>query len=167
MFLKFLLLLAIVPLAELWLLVEMTKRTSLGWTILLVVSTGFIGMSVVRWQGMQTLQQIQQQLAARQSPSLSIISGVLILLAGALLLTPGLITDTTGFLLLVPTLRGVIARSLQRRFVRQMINGVQGSVWIGSFSTSGPQTATSETSNNEERPNVRVVDPSERRIEES
>jgi UPF0716 protein FxsA len=167
MFLRFLLLLAIVPLVELWLLIEMTKRTSLGWTILLVLSTGFIGMNLVRWQGIRTVQKIQQQLAARQSPSLSIISGVLVLLAGALLLTPGLLTDTAGFLLLVPKVRAALAGTLQKRFVSQMISGVQSSVWVSSFSTGPPQPPTSENFDSAERPHVRVVNPDERRIDKS
>jgi UPF0716 family protein affecting phage T7 exclusion len=104
-FLRFLLLLAIIPLAELWLLIEITKRTSLGLTIALVLFTGMLGVSLVRWQGMKALREIQQQVASGQSPSLSIIGGVLILLAGAFLLTPGIITDTAGFLLLIPQLR--------------------------------------------------------------
>jgi hypothetical protein len=83
-FLRFLLLLAIIPLAELWLLIELTKRTSLGWTIALVLFTGMLGMSLVRWQGMIALRKIQQQVVSGQSPSLSIISGVLILLAGSI-----------------------------------------------------------------------------------
>jgi hypothetical protein len=56
-FLRFLLLLAIIPLAELWLLIELTKRTSLGWTIALVLFTGMLGMSLVRWQGIKALRE--------------------------------------------------------------------------------------------------------------
>ena len=161
---RLLLLFAIVPLLELWLLIELTKLTSIWWTIALVLSTGMIGMSLVRWQGMKSLRQIQQQLASGQSPSQSIVSGVLILIAGALLLTPGLITDTAGFLLLIPTLRTAFARIVQKRLVGRVVSSVQGSVWVTSFSSNFPQPAAADSTNTAERPSVRVIDPGEEKI---
>lgn len=162
MFFRFLILFALVPLAELWLLVWMTERTSLGWTILLVISTGMIGMSLVRWQGMKAWQQVQKDLASGKSPSQSILSGVLILVAGAFLLTPGLITDTAGFLLLIPQIRHWMAAAVQKRFVGRVVSNVQGSVWVSSFSSNFPQPPMSDAAEDAERPNVRVIDPNDR-----
>jgi UPF0716 protein FxsA len=139
-FLRFLLLLSIIPLAELWLLIELTKRTSLGWTIALVLFTGMLGMSLVRWQGIKALREIQQQVASGRSPSQSIIAGVLILVAGAFLLTPGIITDTAGFLLLIPQLRMALARFFQKRLISTVVSGMKGSVWVSSFSTGFPNS---------------------------
>jgi UPF0716 protein FxsA len=161
MFLRFLLLFAMVPLAELWLLVWMTERTSLGWTILLVISTGMIGMSLVRWQGMKAWQQVQQDLAGGKSPSQSILSGVLILVAGAFLLTPGLITDTAGFLLLIPQVLGAIAAVVQKKMVGRVVSSAQGSVWVSSFSSSFPPPPMGDAAEDSGRPSVRVIDPSE------
>lgn len=165
MFLRFLLLLAAIPLLELWLLIEITKRTNLWWTVALVLFTGMLGMSLVRWQGMKALRQIQQQLSSGQSPSLAIISGVLVLVAGAFLLTPGIITDTAGFLLLIPQLRSAIALYAQKRLVSSAVNGIKGSVWVSSFSTSFPNTTSSNQSDVSERPSVHVIDPNQPKLE--
>jgi len=163
-FLKLLFLLALVPLAELWLLVELTQRTSFGWTIALVLSTGIIGMSLVRWQGMKAWRQIQQQLSSGQSPSQAIVSGVLILVAGALLLTPGMLTDTAGFLLLIPPVRTAFSRYIGKRLASRAVRSVQGSVWVGTFSSSCPGPSTADELNTTERPSVRVIDPNPPRI---
>jgi UPF0716 protein FxsA len=160
-FLRFLLLLATIPLLELWLLIELTKRTSLWWTIALVLFTGMLGMSLVRWQGMKALKQIQEQLASGQSPSQAIISGVLVLVAGAFLLTPGIITDTAGFLLLIPQLRSAIARYAQKRLVNSAVNGIKGSVWVSSFSTDFPGANPVNPVDVSERPSVQVIDPNQ------
>ncbi len=164
MFLRLLLLFAIIPLLELWLLIELTKLTSLWWTIALVMSTGMIGMSLVHWQGMKALRQIQQQLASGQSPSQAIVSGVLILVAGALLLTPGILTDTAGFLLLIPPVRTAFARFIQKRLVGRAVSSVHGSVWVSSFSSNFPRPPAEDSMNAAERPCVRVIDPNEGRI---
>ena len=166
-FLRFLLLLSIIPLAELWLLIELTKRTSLGWTIALVLFTGMLGMSLVRWQGTKALREIQQQVASGRSPSQSIIAGVLILVAGAFLLTPGIITDTAGFLLLIPQLRVALARFFQKRLISTAVSGMKGSVWVSSFSTGFPNSNSEnpvDLADLSERPSVQVIDPNQPKL---
>lgn len=162
--LKYLVLIAMIPLLELWLLIEMTRLTSIGWTIVLVISTGMIGMSLVRHQGLQSLRQIQSQIAAGQSPSDAIISGLMVLVAGAFLITPGLITDTTGFLLLIPGVRSAIGRWIKSRLTHRVIKSFQGSVWVGSFS-AGQGFASSSTPDGN-RPEggagVQVIEPTSR-----
>jgi UPF0716 protein FxsA len=74
--LRLFLLFAIVPLLELWLLYQITLRTSLLWTISLVLFTGMLGTALVRWQGLKAWSQIQTQLASGQSPSQAIVSGI-------------------------------------------------------------------------------------------
>lgn len=169
-FLRFLLLLSIIPLAELWLLIELTRRTSLGWTIALVLFTGMLGMSLVRWQGTKALREIQQQVASGRSPSQSIIAGVLILVAGAFLLTPGIITDTAGFLLLIPQLRMALARFFQKRLISTAVSGMKGSVWVSSFSTGFPDSSSvnpvdlANPADLSERPSVQVIDPNQPKL---
>jgi UPF0716 protein FxsA len=169
-FLRFLLLLSIIPLAELWLLIELTKRTSLGWTISLVLFTGMLGMSLVRWQSIKALREIQQQVASGRSPSQSIIAGVLILVAGAFLLTPGIITDTAGFLLLIPQLRMALARFFQKRLISTAVSGMKGSVWVSSFSTSFPNSYSAHSADLSdpidlaERPSVQVIEPNQPKL---
>lgn len=121
MFLLLLLVFIGVPLLELALLIWVGGKIGLAATIALVVVTGILGASLARWQGLATLARFRRRLAAGELPHEDLIDGVLILVAGAVLLTPGLITDATGFLLLVPAVRRVlrveILRRLERRFV--------------------------------------------------
>jgi len=162
---RLVLLLALVPLAELWLLMELAQRTSLLMTIAVVLTTGVVGISLVRWQGINTARTIQRQLASGQSPSRSMVSGVLLLVAGALLLTPGLLTDTVGFLLLVPWIRTAIAIYMEKRFVAGISTKFRSSVWVHS-SSSGWRTAEDEPLNESERPHVVVVEPEQRAIDD-
>ncbi len=143
---------------ELWLLMELSRHTSLLTTIAVVLFTGIVGIGLVRWQGLITLNDIQRQLASGQSPSRSIVSGVLILVAGALLLTPGLLTDTVGFLLLIPFVRSAAVTYLQQRLVSSVSTRWKSSVRVYSAS-SDSMSAEDAQLNESERPHVRVVEP--------
>jgi UPF0716 protein FxsA len=164
MFSRLLLLFALVPLLELWLLTELAERTSWLTTIAVVLSTGVIGISLVRWQGINTWKEIQRQLASGQSPTRSIVSGVLILVAGALLLTPGLLTDTAGFMLLIPAVRHTAASFLQRHFSAGLTTRFRGSVWVSSASFDSDFRNASPI-NESERPHVEVIEPNPSRLD--
>lgn len=111
----------VVPLAEIWLLIEVGGLIGAGWTVVLVVLTAIVGAVLVRAQGMATLSRSQALLRQGELPALEMLEGVALLIAGALLLTPGFFTDTVGFGLLVPPLRrGLIATVLDREFIRPM-----------------------------------------------
>jgi UPF0716 protein FxsA len=157
-----LLVFAVVPFLELVLLIKLTQLTSLPVTVLIVIGTGITGMSLVRWQGLKAWRQIQTQLASGQSPSKAIISGVLILVAGAMLLTPGLLTDTAGFLLLIPPVRFAVVRLLQKRLAGHVVGAVRNSVWVSSFGAEAVDQKPAEPDSGP-RPSVRVVDPSDTR----
>ena len=101
----------IVPLTEVWLLVTVGGVVGVGWTIFLVVLTAVIGASLVRSQGVTTLARSQDSLARGELPAVELLEGVALLIAGALLLTPGFFTDGIGFLLLVPPLRRWLIRT--------------------------------------------------------
>lgn len=167
-FLKFLLLFAVVPLLELWLLVELTHRTSLPFTLLLVITTATVGISLVRWQGLVAWRQIQDSLRSGQSPAKSILSGVLILISGALLLTPGILTDVAGFLLLAPPVRNAIAAAIQKQLVTRTVTGSGGGIWFGTFSARYSDSEfvpeSQASSEPDARVGVRVIDPDAPRI---
>ncbi len=112
MFFRLLLLFTVVPLAELWLLIRIGSRTSATFTIGLVLVTGIVGASLARRQGLQTWQRLQQELAAGKVPSDTLQDGLMILIAGAVLITPGIITDLLGFALLVPPFRALMKRGV-------------------------------------------------------
>ncbi len=111
-----LLLFTVIPLVELYLLVQIMQRTSFSATIALVLLTGVVGASLARWQGFRTVRRIQDELAAGRMPTESLVDGLLILVAGAVLVTPGVLTDAVGFLLLIPACRTLVKRWLKRRF---------------------------------------------------
>jgi len=109
------LLLIVIPIAELMLLLEVGGRIGLLPTLAIVVGTAFIGINVLRRQGFSTLTRAQRRLEAGESPAQELIEGILLAVSGVLLLAPGLITDTLGFILLFPWLRPALARYLVKR----------------------------------------------------
>jgi UPF0716 protein FxsA len=112
----------VVPLLEVWLLVAVGGFIGAGWTIFLVVLTAVIGAALVRAQGMSTLARSRELLRRGELPAAELLEGVTLLVAGALLLTPGFFTDAIGFLLLVPPLRRRIIRSWVLRRLNQRLS---------------------------------------------
>lgn len=111
------------PVVELALLFKLHGVMGLGPTILLVLLTGVVGAALVRRQGIAILFKIQREMAAGNLPAPQMIDGIMVLLAGALLVTPGLITDTVGFALLVPQVRAYIRTRLRKVLERKMRSG--------------------------------------------
>ncbi len=105
MFFVLMLLFFAVPLVEIYVLLEVGGVIGALPTIGLVVLTAVIGAGLIRAQGVTTLRRVQQQLEQGELPAVGIIEAALLLVSGALLLTPGFVTDTIGFLILVPPLR--------------------------------------------------------------
>lgn len=116
MLFRLLLLFTVVPLVELLLLIEIGEQIGLGATILLIVTTGVIGASLAKHEGLRTLRDIQSEFNAGRLPGDHLVDALLILVAGAVLITPGVITDAVGFTLLIPPARRFIRKQLQRRF---------------------------------------------------
>lgn len=107
-FFRLFLLFVLVPFVELVLLIKIGSK--IGWlpTLAIILLTGFLGAWLTRVQGVKTIQRYQQAMAEGRMPHREVVDGLLILLAGAILLTPGFLTDVAGFLLLVPAFRTVI-----------------------------------------------------------
>lgn len=121
MFLRLVVLFVAVPLAELALLVWVGGYIGVLPTVALVVVTGFVGAALARQQGLRTLERFQASLATGRPPHRELLEGVLILLAAAVLLTPGLLTDVAGFVLLVPAARQALGRRLGRWVERRLV----------------------------------------------
>ena len=96
------------PIAEVATFIEVGGRIGLWPTILCVMATAAIGTFIIRLQGIGLIQRVQQQMGQGALPAFELFSGVCLLVAGALLLTPGFITDGLGFLLLWPPARKVV-----------------------------------------------------------
>jgi len=119
MFLRLLLLFTVVPLVELFLLIRVGEAIGLGPTLLLVLGTGALGAWLARQQGLRTFSAVRAELNSGRLPADGLVDGLLILAAGAVLLTPGLLTDAVGFLLLIPGSRQVVRRALMDGFRRR------------------------------------------------
>lgn len=104
-----------VPLTELYLLLQVGSRLGVGTTILLVVVTGVVGAHLARRESLRTLREIQRHLRHGILPTDELVDGALIVVAGLLLITPGLLTDAIGFGLLLPRTRAALRRHLRRR----------------------------------------------------
>jgi UPF0716 protein FxsA len=100
-----LLLFIVVPFVELWLLLVISDYTGWQFTLGLVIVTGLAGAHLARRQGWRTLQRIRDELGQGKLPTDSLLDGMMILVAGALLLTPGILTDAVGLTLLIPPCR--------------------------------------------------------------
>ena len=139
---RLLILFIAVPVVELVLLIEIGQRVGTLATIGLIIGTGIVGASLARQQGISTLARLRKDLDAGQLPAEPIVDGVLILLAAAVLITPGVLTDLVGFLCLVPACRRVLKRFLKRRFERAVQEGTVGvtmaSVVVGDRSRQPP-----------------------------
>ncbi len=121
--LKLLLAFTIIPIIEIYLLIEIGSIFGALTAITLVILTGFLGAFMARMQGLQTLFRIQESLREGRMPSGELLDALLIVIAGLVLLTPGFLTDSAGFLLLIPTTRNSIISWLQRQIeLRYMSN---------------------------------------------
>lgn len=116
MFFRLLLLFTAVPLIELALLVEIGRVVGLPATLALVLFTGALGAFLARGQGLATLARVQQDMAEGRMPTDALLDGLMILIAGAVLLTPGVLTDLFGFAMLTPAFRRRVKRSVAASF---------------------------------------------------
>lgn len=116
MFGKLLALFIAIPLIELALLIQIGEWLGVAPTIGLVVVTGILGASLARWQGFKTFLKIQRELDSGRIPANELLDGLMILIGGLLLLTPGLLTDLLGFSLLIPPVRTWFRGWLKHRF---------------------------------------------------
>jgi UPF0716 protein FxsA len=113
------LLFIVVPLVELYLIIEVGGLIGALWTVLLVVLTAVIGVSLLRIQGFSTLERARRNMEGGTLPAMEMMEGMMLAVGGALLITPGFITDTLGFLCLIPfTRRAMIAWLVRRSTIR-------------------------------------------------
>jgi len=105
----------LVPLIEIYFLIQVGHIIGAGWTIFSVLATAVIGAGLLRVQGLSTLLRAQTNMQQGNLPAMEMMEGVFLAVSGILLLTPGFVTDTIGFLLLIPYIR----QSLIKRVINQ------------------------------------------------
>ena len=106
-----------VPLLEIYLLIQIGSRIGALYTVGLVILTAILGVALLRLQGLVTLARVRHSLDQGRIPAVTLVEGLVLLVAGALLLTPGFFTDALGFLCLVPSLRNRLAKALLKRLI--------------------------------------------------
>lgn len=114
------LLLVAVPLLELYVIVQVAGGLGAGQTILLLLVVSIVGAAMVRRSGVGVLNQIRTRLAQGELPGVELVDGLLILIAGAFMLTPGFLTDAAGLLLLFPPTRIAMRTVLVRRYTKRV-----------------------------------------------
>lgn len=113
---RLLLLFIVLPAVELGLLMEIGGRIGIPATIGLIVLTGVVGAALARRQGLRVIGEIQKELGEGRLPASSLTDGLMILIASALLVTPGVLTDAFGFLCLMPGFRTLVKGYVRTRF---------------------------------------------------
>ena len=116
MFLKLLILFIIIPIIEIAILVKIGTLFGFWPTMLIVIATGILGATLTRIQGFLVLTKIRTELQMGRIPAEELTDGLLILIGGILLLTPGLLTDLIGFLMLIQWSRKLFKKWLGKRF---------------------------------------------------
>jgi len=120
---RLILLFTLVPLVELFLLIKIGTIIGALPTVLIVVGTGVLGAYLARQQGFQVWSRIQREMELGMFPAEDLLDGLLIFGAGVVLLTPGVITDVLGILILVPVTRHYIREWIKQRLQRMMDRG--------------------------------------------
>ena len=109
----------LVPIAEIYVIIQVGQAIGALWTVLILIADSIIGARLVSWQGRAAWRRFQEAVQAGRIPHREIIDGVMIILGGAFLLTPGFITDAIGLLLLIPPTRALIRRVAVRSISRR------------------------------------------------
>ncbi len=127
-----------VPLLEIAVFVEIGGAIGLWPTLATVILTAVLGTWCLRAQGLATLARARAQLDRGALPAKELFDGACLLIAGALLLTPGFVTDTVGFLLFVPPLRDFLRGALARRFEGRMEGHMESRVYVDGEEVRNP-----------------------------
>ena len=141
-----LLLFIAVPLIELALLIKVGEMIGVFATVGLVIITAVIGTWVLQMQGLRTMYRLQESLAKGEPPVEPVVDGMFLLMAGGFLLTPGILTDAVGFLLLVPPVRQSIAKWGFARLIKA------GKIRVTTFGSSERRHSPGEPASHPGRP---------------
>lgn len=132
----------VVPILELYVFVQAADAIGFGATLFWIVAVSIIGAWLVRREGMGALRRANEKVTRGQMPTDELVNGILILFAGALMLTPGFLTDAVGLLLVFPPTRALLRGSVRRRFAAgPIVVGRSGSFGFGTTFPPGGTAA--------------------------
>jgi UPF0716 protein FxsA len=123
MFVPLLLLFIVVPIVELYVILQVGQAIGVLPTIGVLIADSVLGSVLMRSQGRAVWRRFNDALAAGRPPAREVLDGALVIFGGALLLTPGFVTDVTGLLLLLPPTRAIVRRVLVRRLGGRIVTG--------------------------------------------
>ena len=123
MFTRLLLLFTLIPLAELYILIEIGSRFGALTTIVIIIGTGILGAYLAKQQGFQVWLKIQGEIGQGKFPANELLDGLLLLIAGVVLLTPGLLTDLMGFIIPFPVTRQHIREWVKKKLSDMIQSG--------------------------------------------
>jgi UPF0716 protein FxsA len=133
------LLFIVVPVVEIFVLIQIGQVIGVWWTVLLLVADGFLGSWLMKREGTRALRALQQALDARRMPARELADGALILVGGTLLLTPGFVTDIAGLVCVLPFTRPLVRGALVRFLTRRFLAGPTSAAAAGGvFGPAGP-----------------------------
>lgn len=128
----------IIPIIEITLLINVGQLIGVWYTVGLVLLSAFIGVNMLRYQGLSTLARAQQKMSQGEMPQQEMIEGLVLAVGGALLITPGFFTDVIGFCCLIPLTRIGFIKMAKGRFKSKIsTGGFTNTNGAGHFS-SGP-----------------------------
>lgn len=153
------LLLVVAPLVELYVIISVAQLIG-GWeTIALLVLESMVGAWLLRRQGLSTLGRVSQAIDQGRVPGKELVDGFLIMVAGALMLAPGFLTDIVGYLLLIPPTRALVRGPLLKRFERgahgrffTAMGSAAGGRFVGTFGAHSAFDATGHETDRRDRP---------------
>lgn len=130
----------VVPFVELYLLLWVSEQIGFGETVLVVVTTGMIGAALAKAEGLRVMRRWQTSLAEGRVPEEGVVHGAIVLVGGVLLVTPGVLTDIVGLLLLIPPTRRWIAYAVKMRLAKRFR---ESGVHVVGFRASEPDPGAS------------------------
>jgi UPF0716 protein FxsA len=160
MLLLLILLFIVVPIAEIYVIIQVGQAIGVLWTILLLIADSIIGARLLSWQGRRAWQRFQEALAEGRMPHREVMDGVLIIVGGAFLLAPGFITDAVGLVLLIPPSRALVRRVLARAIISRRFRFARVTTWTpGGPGRPEPPRPTAYPSPPPEQPRSRELPP--------
>jgi UPF0716 protein FxsA len=126
MLLPLVILFILVPIAELAVIIQVGQLIGVWWTIAILIADSILGSVLMRSQGRAAWRRFNEAMASGRVPAREVLDGALVIFGGALLLTPGFITDVLGLLLLIPPTRALVRAVLARRLAHRMVASMTG-----------------------------------------
>ncbi|MEH6445975.1 MAG: FxsA family protein [Oceanospirillaceae bacterium] len=133
----------VIPIIEITILINVGQLIGAWYTIALVLFSAFVGVNMLRYQGLATLGRAQQKMSQGEMPQQEMIEGLVLAVGGALLITPGFVTDVIGFCCLVPLTRIGFIKIVSHRFKHSMSAKMSGAASFGSMNSGSFHSETS------------------------